>query len=86
MAAGIPIRGSIQADNVDMASTPASKALLINYYGPYDGNELAHIALNMYVQKNGLQMKEPIIEEYITDPGTEPDPNKWLTRIIYLID
>jgi len=69
-----------------MISTPASKALLINYYGAYDSNELAHIALNMYIQKNGLHMKKPVIEEYVTDPMSEPDPGKWLTRIIYLID
>ena len=86
LAAGFPIRGAVNDGGVIMVNTPASKALLINYYGPYDSNELPHIALNMYIQKNGLQLKEPIIEEYITDPGSEPDPSKWLTRIIYLID
>jgi len=25
----------------------------------------------------------PVVEEYITDPGEEPDPEKWLTRITY---
>ena len=86
MAAAIPVRGNVTAENVTMIETPRSKALVITHEGPYESLELAHIALNMYVQKNGLAMKEPVMEEYLTDPSTEPDPNKWLTRIIYMID
>ena len=86
MAAAIPVRGKVAGESIIIAETPASKALVINHYGPYDKVELPHIALSMYVQKKGLSMKEPVIEEYLTAPGSEPDPNKWQTRIIYLID
>jgi effector-binding domain-containing protein len=28
----------------------------------------------------------PVVEEYITDPMTEKDPNKWLTKIYYFVE
>jgi hypothetical protein len=30
-------------------------------------------------------MNANVIEEYVTDPGTEPDSTKWLTNVVYLI-
>ena len=86
MAAAIPVRGKIEAENVTVVEIQKSIALIINYQGPYEGIEMAHIALNMYVQKNGLTMKEPVMEEYLTGPDSEPDPSKWLTQVIYLIE
>ena len=33
----------------------------------------------------GLLSDVPAVEEYLTDPGQEKDPSKWLTRITYYI-
>ncbi len=35
---------------------------------------------------NGLKHKAPVIEEYVTDPGKEPDSSKWLTRIYFFAE
>ncbi len=86
MAATIPI-----AENQNLGSGfsvfPVGKgqALLIEYFGAYDSLANAHYAMDDYMQEKNLQNIPPVIEEYITDPGQEPDTAKWLTRIIYYV-
>ncbi|MCB0620847.1 MAG: SRPBCC family protein [Saprospiraceae bacterium] len=85
MAAAIPTSG--QADFGEQVTTievPAGKALVIDYYGGYSGSGEAHYAMEDYIKARCLEMREPVVEEYVTDPGSEPDSTKWLTRIYYL--
>jgi len=53
--------------------------------GGYNGLEQAHLAMDDYMKANNLENQPPVIEEYITDPGSEPDSNKWVTKITYLV-
>ncbi len=85
MAAAIPIRGKLTAGNVRTISIPRSTAYYVDYYGPYSGSLYAHEAIDLYLTKNGLTYQSPVIEEYITDPISEPDSTKWLTKIYYLV-
>lgn len=62
------------------------RALLINYYGAYQDVGNAHHAMEDYLKEKGLRAKIPAIEEYVTDPSTEPDTSKWLTKIYYLVE
>ena len=64
---------------------PASKALVVDYYGPYDKMGVAHDAIHKYAKDKGLKPTYPAIEEYVGDPGVETDPNKVLTKVYYLI-
>jgi len=41
--------------------------------------------MDAYIKANNLEHHTNVVEEYITDPGMEPDSTKWLTRIIYFI-
>ena len=43
-----------------------------------DGN-----ILNM--KENKLEQLTPVIEEYVTDPASEPDSTKWLTKVVYFV-
>ena len=63
-----------------------SKAVQLDYYGNYDGLGKAHEAMEKYLKDKSLTAVPPAVEEYVTDPGEEPDPSKWLTRITYLIE
>lgn len=54
-----------------------------HYYGPYTGFEQAHAKMHEWVKANGKEVAGPPVEVYQTDPGAEPDQNKWLTDIIY---
>ncbi|MBK9175904.1 MAG: SRPBCC family protein [Flavobacteriales bacterium] len=87
MIAGIPVPLTARAKlkGLDLYEAPASKALLIEYRGGYEGMGPAHEAMDAYINANGLTHHTNVIEEYITDPGSEPDSTKWLTNIIYLI-
>lgn len=86
LAAGIPTRRAVIAGEVRMITVPASNALYIDFYGPYEETELAHYAMMDYIQKNRISIRDIVLEEYLTDPGAQPDPQKWLTRIVYLIN
>lgn len=87
LIAGIPVPMDAKAKlkGLDLYEAPASKALLIEYRGGYNGLGSAHVAMDAYINANGLTHHTNVIEEYITDPGSEPDSTKWLTNIIYLI-
>ena len=63
-----------------------STVYIIDYYGSYEGLMYAHLALDNYLKQKGLKMRSPVIEEYLTDPGAEPDTSKWLTRIYYFAE
>jgi effector-binding domain-containing protein len=86
MAAGMPINKSITTNEILMIEIPADTAYLIDYYGSYSASVDAHTAMNLFFKMNNLKPKMPVIEEYITDPMTEPDSSKWLTKIYYFAE
>jgi len=86
MAAAIPIPAGKKLKGITTIQLPKSKAYRIDYYGPYDKVENTHYAFDAYFAKNGLKQKAPVIEEYVTDPASEPDSSKWLTRIYYFAE
>lgn len=87
MIAGIPVAADAKAKlkGLDLYEAPASKALQIDYTGGYSSMAAPHEAMDAYIKANNLEHHTNVVEEYITDPGTEPDSTKWLTRIIYFI-
>jgi effector-binding domain-containing protein len=86
MAAAVPVNKSITSGDIKTIKLAAATAYAVDYYGPYEKIIPAHLAINMYLEKNGLTFKPPVIEEYVTDPLTQPDNSKWLTRIYYFTE
>ncbi|MCC6461901.1 MAG: SRPBCC family protein [Saprospiraceae bacterium] len=87
MAATIPIAASQKFGNaLSVFNIGGQRALQIDYYGPYEKTGEAHLGMDEYMAEKGLQSIPPVVEEYITDPGKEPDTAKWLTRIIYFVE
>ena len=87
MAMAIPVKDASKASGEYKAVTLAkSKALVVDYYGPYEKIGAARDVIHKYMADKGLKMKSPAIEEYIGDPGAEKDPNKVLTKVYYMID
>jgi effector-binding domain-containing protein len=86
MVAGMPVNKNITTDEIQTIEIPADTACLIDYYGPFSGSEFAHTAMDLYFKKNHLKTKMPVIEEYWSDPATEPDSTKWLTKIYYFAE
>jgi effector-binding domain-containing protein len=86
MAAAVPVAAPVELAGTQVISLPAGKALLIDYFGAYDKSGAAHEAMDAYINSTGSKVKSPAVEEYVTDPGSEPDTAKWLTKIYYLLD
>ena len=81
MAAAIPIVEEVTIKGVKSFSIPAKRGLVLDYYGEYDSIGKGIAALEEYMNDRGYLLDLPMIEEYKTDPGQEPDPSKWLTKI-----
>ncbi len=85
--AGVPCKKAVTNAPKGMESytMPAGKAAVIDYYGAYDGSMEAHMAMDDYLKATGQELGGAVMESYVTDPGEEPDPAKWLTKIYYPI-
>lgn len=79
----IPVKEPVEVEGFETFSIGTDKTLLVDYYGGYHGTGTAHEALQKHVDENQLKLDNPVIEQYVTDPGTEPDSSKWLTKIYY---
>jgi effector-binding domain-containing protein/uncharacterized protein YndB with AHSA1/START domain len=82
-AQAIPLAEAHQLKGFETIEVAENEALLIEYYGGYEGLGAAHMAIEGYCKQHGLEAGVPAIEEYVTDPGSEPDTSKWLTRVYY---
>lgn len=86
LVAGVAFTGEVKAPKgMEVVNLAPGKSLTINYMGGYHGIGAAHEAMDVYIKNNKLEQLTPVLEEYITDPGTEPDSNKWLTKVVYLV-
>lgn len=85
MAAAIPIQSIRKVKDAQVITLPKQRGLQIDFYGDYSGTGEAHKAMDEYLKDNKLFQDPPVVEEYVTDPGEEKDPSKWLTKITYYI-
>jgi len=82
--AGFPIAAaaSVSAGSpVYYLHLPTMQTLRVDYMGHYDGMAAAYEVIMANFAAKGIQMAGPCWEQYVTDPGAEPDPTKWLTQI-----
>ena len=86
MAIAIPLKEIPTKVNegFKVISVPKNESFYVDYYGTYAKMEGAHEAINEYIFTNNLKGQYVAIEEYVSDPATEPDPSKWLTKISYV--
>lgn len=59
------------------------KAVIAEYFGPYEKSSTAYEAIFKYMKDNNLMSSGAPWEEYITDPVIEPDTMKWQTNIYF---
>ena len=86
MAAGIGVPADTKEPaGLTKVTLPANKSLTMIYTGGYGGLGNAHAGFDDYIKTNKLEQLSPVLEEYITDPGSEPDSNKYVTQITYFV-
>lgn len=87
MAAAVSFSGPAPAnlpDGYRIITLPAGTAVGVDYRGPYDGLGGVHEAIGAQLGDR-MHAAAVAVEEYITDPQSEPDSSQWLTRVFYLI-
>lgn len=85
MTAAIPLAENKKVPGYETYAVGGGKALVIDYYGSYEKMGEAHMAMDDYMAEKGLESVPPVIEEYVTDPATQPDTLKWLSKVIYFV-
>jgi effector-binding domain-containing protein len=87
VAAVAPVTGlKGKAGSCETFEIKGGKALEMDFYGEYKNLSKGHDKLKEYAASKNMKVQMPVIEEYITDPASEKDPNKWLTKIYYRVD
>lgn len=82
VVAALPMTEGASLDGFN-AHTLGGKALMIEHRGAYEGLGKAHEAMGAYMKWHGVELRDAVVEEYVTDPMTEEDPANWVTRIYY---
>jgi hypothetical protein len=84
VAAAVPVSGADPVKGAAMVNVPAGKSYLIKYTGGYNGSMKAHEAMGKHLAANG-KAQGLVVEEYVVSQDQEPDSNKWVTNIYYLL-
>lgn len=87
LGVAMPVGGVDNVDDPDLElmTIEASKAAKTVHMGDYANLKESHEALMNYLKENNLEFDKYAIEEYVTDPKSEPDQSKWMTNIYYTI-
>jgi effector-binding domain-containing protein len=87
MRIGFPVYEEVKSQGrVEYFIRPSGSAAKAISIGPYEKLGEAHEEMaNYFIDFDLTYSDKPVWEEYITDPSTEPDPQKWQTNIYYYI-
>jgi effector-binding domain-containing protein len=85
---GIPIIDSTVVGNnrIKLNRIKKTNVVFATHYGPYDRLPETYFGINEYMRKNEVVVTGPPWESYVTDPASEPSPEKWKTVIYFPIE
>jgi len=94
---GFPVAKPVKGDAEVYAGTiPAGEYVSLTHFGNYSGLVPPNAALQSWASEKHLKFKmtkdkmgdefASRVEIYKTDPDKQPDPAKWETEILYLIE
>lgn len=81
--AAMPVSEPVTLKDFQTITLPAGRGLQVDFYGNYDNLGNAHVAIDSFMDNFDLEAQAPVVEQYVTDPSTEPDTSKWLTKVMY---
>ena len=80
--AGVPVTKVLAAKGeIKPGKLPGGTVATTMHVGPYEQLGNAHSTLGMWLEKSGKKAAGPVWEAYLTDPGEQPDPNKYQTKL-----
>ncbi len=85
LEAGVIVDRPIQpVANVKPGELPAGPAAIAVHTGTYETLAATHAAMRRWMEANPAQHANGgPWELYVSDPAAEPDPNRWMTEVIY---
>jgi len=84
---GIPVVEKVSVSGrIQYRTMPEREHAVANYYGSFDTLEDGHHAVQQWLIRYRRKLTGFPWEMFVTDPASEPDPNKWLTRIYYPVN
>jgi effector-binding domain-containing protein len=84
---GVTLAGPIEgAGEIEAKELPVGDAVYTLYVGPYDGMEPAYKEIDAWIAGSGRKSAGAAWEVYLSDPQSEPDPQKWKTEIYWPIE
>lgn len=79
---GLPVvKPLAERGEIKPSKLPGGMVATTTHVGPYDGLGDAHEALETWAREHGKKATAGPWESYITDPGNEPDPAKYRTKL-----
>ncbi len=82
--AGIPVnKPGKSIGKITAKEMKGGAVAMIAHYGKYEGTYNAHMFMDGWLTQNKKQVTNSPYEVYVTDPGVEKDPAKWLTEVYY---
>lgn len=69
-------------DGAEVTTRPGGRAAVCVHLGPYDTLEVSYAEVERWMVEHDLVGRDDMWEEYLTDPGSQPDPTVWETRIV----
>jgi effector-binding domain-containing protein len=95
---GVPVAAAVSGnDRISTGVFPAGRYATLVYTGSYNGKGLlkATVALLEWAKENNIVWQTSKIDNvewwgariefYLTDPNSEPDPQKWQTELAFLV-
>ena len=95
---GFPLAAAVTRDDrISAGFLPAGRYAVLEYTGPYEGDGVfkANVAMMEWAMEKDIvwqiSTKDKVewwgarMEIYLTDPASEPDPNKWQTELAFLV-
>ncbi len=80
----IPVANPVDVpDGIQLIKTYTGKVITAEHTGNYNSTHFTWANLEKYLKENHLETNGAPWEQYISDPGTEPDPNKWITNLYW---
>jgi AraC family transcriptional regulator len=77
-----PVKGEGEMQAGELDGGVVIKAM---HFGPYEALNQSYVAIETWMEEEGVSPTGANWEQYVTDPGEEPDSSKWQTDIYWPI-
>ena len=78
-----PAQGEGEIEAGELQGGPVATAV---HVGPYDTLPQTHGAIERWIEAQGFRAMGAPWEQYLTDPGEEPDPANWRTLVVWPLE